>query len=98
MAESRNLSSVSVSRHLEFYNEILTDSAFETHVLYNLAKRCGDRSCCSRDVTILRFFSSFHFHFYFILLKTIHSQQSQAETIHTELDSKATKHGQLPIS
>ena len=36
--------------------------------------------------------------FRFILLKTIHSQQSQTVTIHAELDSKATKHQQLPAS
>jgi len=35
--------------------------------------------------------------FHFILLKTIHSQQSKAVTIHTKLHSMATKQQQLPI-
>ena len=36
--------------------------------------------------------------FHCILLKTIHSRQSQTVTIHTELDSEATEHRQLPMS
>ena len=35
--------------------------------------------------------------FHFILLKTIHSQQSKAVTIYTKLHSMATKQRQLPI-
>jgi len=35
--------------------------------------------------------------FHFILLKTIHSQQSKAVTIYTKLHSMATKQQQLPI-
>jgi len=42
--------------------------------------------------------TSLSFHFHFILLKTIHLQQSQTVTIHAELGIKATKHGQLPMS
>jgi len=40
----------------------------------------------------------FSFSLHFILLKTIHSQQSQTVTIHTELDSKATKHRHVVLS
>ena len=36
--------------------------------------------------------------FHFILLKAIHSQQSQTVTIHTELDSEATEHRQRLMS
>jgi len=34
----------------------------------------------------------------FIFIHFIFAQQSQTVTIHTELDSKATKHRQLPMS
>jgi len=66
--------------------------------LDTIATRFDGTRKFSRDFSSIYIADVTSLSFHFILLKTIHLQQSQTVTIHAGLGIKATKHGQLPMS
>jgi len=77
------------SRRMVKLDRLQNTTRLATMTCHCINKAVMARTC---DVALYIYYTYISFHF--IVLKT--TQQSRAVTIHTEMDSKATKHRQLP--